>query len=106
MQRSWEVIDAQAERALGSESFTDIDFNTLKAILERESLNCKETVVFKAAMNSGKADPVAMRDVLGEALSLIRFPAMGVEDFADEVAKSGLLTLQQTTDLFMYFTAR
>ena len=36
----------------------------------------------------------------------LRFPAMGVEDFADEVAKSGLLTLQQTTDLFMYFTAR
>ena len=31
---------------------------------------------------------------------------MGVEDFADEVAKSGLLTLQQTTDMFMYFTAR
>jgi len=119
MQRSWEVIDAQAERALSSESFTDIDFNTLKAILERESLNCKETVVFKAAMNWAKAecirrngknlgitDPVAMRDVLGEALSLIRFPAMGVEDFADEVAKSGLLTLQQTTDMFMYFTAR
>ena len=26
MQRSWEVIDAQAERALRSESFTDIDF--------------------------------------------------------------------------------
>lgn len=119
MQRSWEVIDAQAERALGSESFTDIDFNTLKAILERESLNCRETVVFKAAMNwankeckrrtgkdSSRTDPEAMRDVLGEALSLIRFPAMGVEDFADEVAKSGLLTLQQTTDLFMYFTAR
>ena len=71
--------------SLGSESFTDIDFNTLKAILERESLNCKETVVFKAAMNwantecrrhhstdSNKADPEAMRDVLGEALSLIR----------------------------------
>lgn len=38
-------------------------------------------------------------------LQLIRFPSMEVEDFADEVAKSGLLTLKQTTDLFMHFTA-
>ena len=92
--------------------------STLKSILERESLNCKETVVFRAAMNWAAAEckrrgraaspgnPEAMRDALGEALTLIRFPAMGVEDFADEVANSGLLTLQQTTDLFMYFTAR
>ena len=35
MQRCWDVIDAQAEIALMSEGFTDIDFNTLLTILRR-----------------------------------------------------------------------
>ena len=35
MQRCWDVIDAQAEIALMSEGFTDIDFNTLLTILNR-----------------------------------------------------------------------
>ena len=30
--------------------------STLKSILERESLNCKETVVFRAAMNWAAAE--------------------------------------------------
>ena len=35
MQRCWDVIDAQAEIALMSDGFTDIDFNTLLTILRR-----------------------------------------------------------------------
>ncbi len=37
----------QAEIALKSEGFTDIDFATLEMILGRETLNCKEIVVFE-----------------------------------------------------------
>ena len=114
MSRSWEAIDAQAENALMSECFTDIDFGTLEAILLRESLNCKETVLFKAAQNwaaaecvkQGKEDsPENRRKVLGSAINKIRFPAMDVKDFADAVVNSGLLSLQETTDIFMFFTA-
>ncbi len=42
MARCWEVIDAQAQLALLSEGFTEIDMDTLKQILQRETLNCKE----------------------------------------------------------------
>ncbi len=42
MSRCWEVIDAQAQLALHSEGFTEIDIDTLKQILQRETLNCKE----------------------------------------------------------------
>ena len=35
IQRAWEVIDAQAELALTSEAFADIDFDTLVSILSR-----------------------------------------------------------------------
>ena len=47
MQRCWDVIDAQAEIALLSEGFTDIDFNTLLTIMRRETLNCGEITVFR-----------------------------------------------------------
>ena len=77
MQRSWEVktlsfsatwtqhyitpfpnqvIDAQAEMALSSEGFTEIDVQTMKTIMERETLNCRETVVFKAAVAWAQAE--------------------------------------------------
>ena len=56
MQRCWDVIDAQAEIALMSEGFTDIDFNTLLTILKRETLNCGEITVFQAAREWARAE--------------------------------------------------
>jgi len=57
-QRKPKVFDGlkyfKAELALTSEGFTDIDFATLMLILARETLNCKETVVFAAAQAWGK----------------------------------------------------
>ncbi len=116
-QRAWEVIDAQAELALTSEAFSDIDYDTLMSILSRESLNCKETIVFAAANNWAASeclkqglddkDPEKRRQVLGDAaLKKIRFPAMSIADFADAVATSGMLTLQETNDIFLNFTAK
>ena len=114
--RCWEVIDAQAELALlASDSFADVDVDTFKLILSRESLNCKETVVFRAALQWAEAECKRReieeeslekkREVLEPFLALIRFPAMDVEDFADEVVKSDVLSLQETTDIFLHFTA-
>lgn len=42
MQRCWEVIDIQAELALASDGFIEIDYSTLETILSRETLNAKE----------------------------------------------------------------
>jgi BTB/POZ domain-containing protein 3/6 len=116
IQRAWEVIDAQAEMALTSEAFADIDFDTLMSILSRETLNCKETVVFTAANSWAQADckkkdldpcePENRKSVLGKAIYKIRFPAMSIADFADVVAMSGMLTIQETNDIFLYFTAK
>lgn len=67
-QRCWEVIDAQAELALRSEGFCDIDAQTLESILLRETLNAKETVVLEAALNWAEAE--CHRQV-GQATQLI-----------------------------------
>jgi len=114
MQRCWDVIDAQAEIALLSEGFTDIDFNTLLTILRRETLNCGEITVFHAAREWATAEcarkereptPENMREILGAAMQCIRFPCMNLQEFADSPAQSGMLSLQETTDIFLNFTA-
>ena len=46
----------KAELALTSDGFTDIDLTTLASIMARETLNCKETVVFAAAQAWGEWD--------------------------------------------------
>lgn len=114
MQRCWEVIDAQAEMALHSEGFADIDLNTLESVLGRETLNCKEMHLFDAALNWATAECVRKdleptahnkREVLGSALYLVRIPTMSLDEFANGAAQQGILTKQETIDLFLHFTA-
>ncbi|KAG5895181.1 hypothetical protein JTB14_007347 [Gonioctena quinquepunctata] len=114
MQRCWEVIDAQAEMAVKSEGFIDIDRSTLESVLGRETLNCKEMNLLEAALNWATAEcsrremeptPQNKRDVLGNALYLIRIPTMTLEEFANGAAQIGILTQQETIDIFFHFTA-
>jgi len=115
MQRCWDVIDAQAEIALRSEGFTDIDFPTLLTIMQRETLNCSELTVFSAACRWSSAEcerrgeqpsPEGLRAMLGLAMREVRFPAMTVQEFADHAVKSDMLNLQEITDIFLNFTAK
>ncbi|XP_071961777.1 BTB/POZ domain-containing protein 3-like [Antedon mediterranea] len=114
MQQCWEVIDAQTEVALRADSFVDIDFKTLQSILSRETLNVNEVALFHAAVRWAKAEckrqemittPPNLRKVLGKALYLIRIPTMVVKAFANEIANLQILTLKETNDVFLYFTA-
>ncbi|XP_015243288.1 PREDICTED: BTB/POZ domain-containing protein 6-B-like isoform X1 [Cyprinodon variegatus] len=113
-QRCWEVIDAQAEMALRSDGFCDIDRQTLELILQRETLNTEEVVVFEAVMNWAAAEcrrrglgPSThnKRYVLGRALFLVRIPTLSVEEFANTVAQSDILTLKETHNVFLWYTA-
>ncbi|RWS11440.1 BTB/POZ domain-containing protein 6-like protein [Dinothrombium tinctorium] len=115
MQRCWEVIDAQAELALLSEGFTEIDYKTLESILSRETLNAKESSIFNAALNWATAEcqrsdyentPENQRKLLKQALYLVRIPTMTLEEFANGPAQSGILTLQETVDIFFYYTSQ
>lgn len=115
MQRCWEVIDAQAEEALHSEGFAEVDHKTLESILSRETLNAQEASIFTAVMKWSEAECCRQglqmtaenkRHVLGPCLHLVRMPAMMLEEFANGPAQSGILTLQETTDIFLHFTAQ
>ncbi|XP_026800310.1 BTB/POZ domain-containing protein 6-B isoform X1 [Pangasianodon hypophthalmus] len=113
-QRCWEVIDAQAELALRSEGFCEIDLQTLEIILKRETLNTREAVVFQAVLEWAVAEckrqglgPTARnkRAVLGKVLYLVRIPTMTLQEFADGAAQSDVLTLEETHDIFLWYTA-
>nr|XP_033808780.1 BTB/POZ domain-containing protein 6 isoform X1 [Geotrypetes seraphini] len=113
-QRCWEVIDAQAELALMSEGFCEIDQQTLEIIVTRETLNIKEAVVFQSVINWAVAEcrrqglpitPRNKRKVLGKALYLVRVPTMTLEEFADGAAQSDILTLEETHNIFLWYTA-
>ncbi|XP_061038913.1 BTB/POZ domain-containing protein 6 isoform X2 [Eubalaena glacialis] len=113
-QRCWEVIDAQAEMALRSEGFCEIDWQTLEIIVTREALNTKEAVVFEAVLSWAEAEckrqglpvtPRNKRHVLGPALYLVRIPTMTLEEFANGAAQSDILTLEETHNIFLWYTA-
>jgi len=72
--------------------------DTLCAVVERDTLRVREVLLFKAACRWSAAECARLhlnvtvehqRDVLGRALSLIRFPLMTVEEFAQNVAQTG-----------------
>ena len=101
--------------ALQAEGFVDIDINTLESVLSRETLNCKEMHLFEAALNWAAAEcvrkdleptPANKRAVLGNCLYLIRIPTMSLDEFANATAQLGILTKDETIDIFLHFTAK
>ncbi len=107
------MIDKHTKETLMSDTFTDIDLPTVKAIVERDTLCVQEITVYQAVEKWAeveclrkKMDTTAdnKRQAIGEVLHMIRMPLMKIEEFAEGPAKSKLLTPEETTDVFLYFT--
>lgn len=108
-----QVIDKNTHEALAADGFVEIDVDTLCAVLSRDSLRVREVVLFQALVRwaSEQCERKGLepsvdnkRAMIGSALSLIRFPLMTVEEFAQTAAQSGLLSDKELVNLFLYFT--
>ena len=108
-----ESIDKSTSEALNADGFTDIDHETLCAVLERDTLGIRECKLCAAVFRWAEAEclrrnlqptPENQRHVLGRALQLIRFPLMSIEEFAVGPAQSGILEDREVVQLFLYFT--
>ncbi|XP_075904178.1 BTB/POZ domain-containing protein 1-like isoform X2 [Nelusetta ayraudi] len=86
-----DIIDKSTADAINAEGFTDIDLDTLCAVLQRDTLSIRENRLFGAVVRWAEAEcyrqqlpPTSenKQKVLGKALPLIRFPLMTVEEFA------------------------
>jgi BTB/POZ domain-containing protein 1/2 len=82
-----ETIDKNTTEALLADGFTDIDINTLCAVLERDTLGIRECKLFTAVCRWAESEclrrglppvPNNQKEVLQGALRLIRFPLMTV----------------------------
>lgn len=110
-----EVIDRSTVEAVSAESFAEIDYETLCLILQRDSLEIKESNLYSSVLRWAQAEcsrqnisatPENQRKVLNRALELIRFPLMSVEEFANGPAQSNLLNDRELVQMFLYFTAK
>ncbi|CAL4120390.1 unnamed protein product, partial [Meganyctiphanes norvegica] len=108
-----ETIDKNTADSLSAEGFTDIDNNTLCMVLERDTLRIREAKLFQAVVRWSEAEcersglplnSIDQRAVIGRGLSLVRFPLMTVEEFAQGPAQSGILTDREVVQLFLHFT--
>ncbi|XP_032368910.1 BTB/POZ domain-containing protein 1 isoform X2 [Etheostoma spectabile] len=86
-----DTIDKSTADAINAEGFTDIDLETLCAVLQRDTLSIRENRLFGAVVRWAEAECYRQQlpqtsenkqKVLGKALPLIRFPLMTVEEFA------------------------
>ncbi|KYM96234.1 PREDICTED: BTB/POZ domain-containing protein 1-like [Cyphomyrmex costatus] len=107
-----DTIDRFTTDAFTADGFTDIDIDTLMIVLERDTLRVRESKLFQAVLRWSEAEcvrqqlpvtPENQRLVLGDALSLVRFPLMSKEEFTAGPAQSGLLNYSEVLSLFSYF---
>ena len=102
--KCWDIIDLKTSEAVVSDAFTDICQSTLMEFLKRESLNVKEVDLFKAVVKWSEAECLRQeketngtnkRAAIGNAIYQIRFASMTLDEFAQNVSPSALLTAEE-----------
>ena len=115
-EKCWELIDTEVSTVIKSEAFLDISQDTLEDILKRDTLNIPgdgEVALFQAVVKwcdhqcSVKGlEPTGKnrRAALGDCINQIRFLSMTMEEFANNVSMSGLLTDTELVAAFQKFS--
>ncbi|XP_048245930.1 BTB/POZ domain-containing protein 6-like isoform X2 [Haliotis rufescens] len=99
--KALEVIKSNAEVSVASEGFCELSKECLKLILKADDMRVDEICIFRSVMSWAEAEcrrqgkevtPGEKRQVLGECLFLIRFPAIPEVKFATTVCNEGILS--------------
>ena len=110
--KCWDLVDLQASDVVASADFANISQSTLEEVLKRESLKVKEVDLFKGVLNWSEAEcsrkeieinEKNKRAVLGNAIDQIRFVAMTLQEFSQNVSESGILTPEETILIYKKF---
>jgi len=112
--RCWKLIDQETVEVVESNGFETIDKSLLEAVVTRDSLKIREVALFEAVhrwagkqcQKQGLAEDGEMKTrIMGEQIiKAIRFPVMSVREFASVVVDTNILTPDETTGLFKFFT--
>ena len=97
-------IAENAFEMLKTDGFLNISHATLVEILRIDQINCNEAFLFlgcrrwamSACSRKGRdSQPKDLRNTLGEALFLIMFPTIHLEDFYKFIVPTGILTAEE-----------
>ena len=109
-ERCVDFIQRNTEDVIHSESFLEINLETLKSILECDSLTIDEETLFthvmewcknKCSIKSLEVNDFNKRFVLGDAIRCIRFPIMNENYFKTAIAGLDLLQPGEVIDVFL-----
>ncbi|XP_055353030.1 BTB/POZ domain-containing protein 6-B-like [Paramacrobiotus metropolitanus] len=107
------LVEEKTSAVLRSEEFVNISLQMLQDLLQLK-LQASENDIYLAverwaaaacARNGMDASAANRRQVLRDALFLVRFPLLDNKQLADGPGQSGLLTDTEMRDLFMYLNA-
>lgn len=112
-QRCWRLLEAKTSACLQTEGLLWISRDTLSSLLKRDALTLVdgECAVFKAAKRWAHANCKVkdlettgekLREVLKEVIYLIRFPLMPPKLFGDIVIPSGILTVEEVSQIYLF----
>ena len=111
----WKVIDKLTEKAVKSDGFATIERSLLEAVVVRDTLSIKEVNLFKAVnlwaateceRQGLTTDGENKRRILGESIVKgIRFPVMKQDEFANVVIDSKILTPDEVSAFFKYYSS-
>ncbi|XP_055355144.1 BTB/POZ domain-containing protein 6-B-like [Paramacrobiotus metropolitanus] len=107
----WEVVDRFTPSVLQSEYFPTVSRETMKLLLQRDTLSADENSIYLAVENWSVAacmrdnlepSQVNRRAVLGEALYLIRFPLLTDAELVNGPMKSRMLLEPELLDIYQF----
>ncbi len=113
VEKCFDLIRQNPAYVLRPHSFVDLDLRSVKEILKLERLNVKKIDLFLAVdkwcdnqliREMERDNPMSKREILGDALYLIRFPAMSLSDFGKHCVLSQLLTPEENNYLVHYLS--
>ncbi|XP_055348202.1 BTB/POZ domain-containing protein 6-B-like [Paramacrobiotus metropolitanus] len=111
LEKCWDIVDASSAIVLQSEHLPALDRSTLEMILRRNTLSADENTICTAvdkwataacARNNLDASAANRRQMLGDALLLLRFPLLTDAALADGPVQSELLTPAERDDIHRY----
>lgn len=110
IEKCLQIIEKKTDEVLNDPSFEEMGLSTLRTILQQDTLNVSESVLWDALLSwtkqecvrqSLEVNPENQRKVLGDCFSLVRLLTLKPSEFANGPAVSGLLTQEESFSLLM-----
>ncbi|KAL3885807.1 hypothetical protein ACJMK2_025844 [Sinanodonta woodiana] len=110
-QTACDFIDDNADKILETPGFKNISVETLRVILAGDTFYADELRIFRKCMDWAEKkckelslvpDDENKRKIFGDAFFFLRLPTLSHLDFTENVAKTKLLSLEESHKVYMY----